>query len=190
VYHDGIPLLVELETSIEDLRDAVGGVGGKYRLEAVDERALPLVEVAHAYVVLAAGAAPPQGGGDALSRILDSVERLARANAEAIDKLTSQMGSVLEASSHLVTAADSAGISRREPPAAPAVQVLAPLTPSVEGAPAPAADASGSATFWKAFADGLAPQLPTILAGLAQLVTAKVQAGNAAPGQPGGQGGL
>jgi len=182
VYGDGVPLVIELGASVDELRHGVDGVAGKYRLDAVDHSGRLLADVPPAYIFLGGSAQPATHTADPLARVLDSVERLARTNADAMEKLTAQMGTVMEASSRIVAAADSAGVTRREPPAAPPVQVLAPYAaPQGELAPQVPADPSAAAAFWRAFADGLTPQIPMILGGLAQLFNKTPDAPAATP---------
>jgi len=148
VYCDGIPLMLPIESTAEDLRCAVGGAPGRYRLEAIDQMAESVPEAPHAFSVIAG--LPPQlqakpASDDVLQRLMECNQKLVDANVAAIEKVTQQMAhytqatsAVMEAASRVVNAADSAGVTRRELPEAPPVQVLAPYVPGpLEPAPKP-----------------------------------------------------
>jgi len=154
VWRDGAPLVCALETTVVGLRELVGDKPGLYRLDAIDEAGRAIANVPACYCSL--GDVDDAGGSerDPLTRTLDTVERLARVNAETMEKLGSQLSHLVEAAAKLVAAADSAGVTKRErePVVAELVEDLEPAPPSP----------------WVPVIESLAPHVGTLVqAGLA-----------------------
>lgn len=159
VYSHGRPLLLDLDTTVEELIERVGGKPGRYRLDAVDDAGKP-VKAVPAFAVIDRGdlaAAPQEPGSDAVGRLLTSVEQLVRTQTEAMTSLSSQLASCLQAASGLLQPPDK----RR--------------TIEVVTAPAPPAPANGFD--WESFLTSMAPALQ----GAVGLFMQKVMS---APAQP------
>ena len=112
---DGFPLTVPIETDMEGLRQAVGGVLGKYRLDAVDDQGKIVEGVEPAYVTVAKvertreleKAAKEDG---------DSVLREAmRMNTELAKSVIDRFPEMMHAAAELLRAADGAGMPARQP---------------------------------------------------------------------------
>ncbi len=158
VWRDGQPLVCALETTVVGLRELVSDKPGVYRLDAIDENGRALANVPACYCNL--GDVDDVGADtrDPLARTLDTVERLARVNAETMEKLGSQLSHLVEAAAKLVAAADGAGMTKREAAAAAVAEIVEP----VELQPSP----------WVPFVESLAPHIPTLVqAGLAWAAT-------------------
>lgn len=156
VWRDGQPLVCAIETDVETLRELVGDKPGLYRLDAVDESGRTLANVPACYCQLGDGGDDGRSD-DPLSRVLASNERLARVNAEAMEKLGAQLSSLVEAAAKLVAAADGAGVTKRE--AATVAEIVEPLP---EPQPSP----------WLPIVESLAPHVPQLVqAGVALLAT-------------------
>lgn len=119
-----------------------------YRLDAVDENGRTIADVPACYCNIG-DVDEESEAKDPLSRVLESNERLARANAEAMERLGAQLSHLVEAAAKLVAAADGAGVTKREP--APAV--VAQLVEPIEEQPSP----------WLPIVEGLAPHVPGIV---------------------------
>ena len=181
VYANGVPLFLPLSAGVQDLSEAVDGIAGKYRLDVVDECCKPIANAAAAYVML--GGQSASRDGDSLARVLDSVERLARINADAMEKLSTQLSAVVDASSRLVNAADSAGVTRRE-------LAQLPIQVGVEQAAAPPEQESKTAAALVPVIESLSPYIPNLVNGLAAWLMSKAMPGAAPPVVPSDGGGL
>jgi hypothetical protein len=115
---DGVPLVIPLDTDMEDLRRIVV-VPGKYRLDAVDEQQHVLKEVEVAYVLVPpAGPAPstvetvaPDNAPNANAVLIEAM----RQNSEIARTIVDRFPAMLEASAVLLRAADGAGLPARPP---------------------------------------------------------------------------
>ena len=171
LYANGIPLMIPIDATAEGLGEAVDGVPGKYRLEPVDGTGRVLREAVIAYAVID-GAMPASVPTDPLARVLGTVERLAKANADAMERVSGHMATLVDASSRLVAAADSAGVTRREPPAP--VQLVAPMPMELAPEEKPA---------WSAMLETVVPQvLGPLLIGVFEHFKTKFAAQPAAAG--------
>jgi hypothetical protein len=115
---DGRPLTIGIEADIDELRDAVGGVG-RYRLDPIndDGRTVDNVPAAYVQVVKAernAGEAAMQSAGARYES--DSVVREAmRLNTELARAVVDRFPEMMSAAAELLRAADGAGIPARQP---------------------------------------------------------------------------
>lgn len=159
VWRDGQPLVCALETTVIGLRELVGDKPGMYRLDAIDENGRTLANVSACYCNLGDVEDVAGGERDPLSRTLDSVERLARVNAEAMEKLGSQLSHLVEAAAKLVSAADGAGLTKRETAAVAAVAEIV----EQESHPSP----------WLPVVESLAPHIPTLVQGALAYIASK-----------------
>jgi hypothetical protein len=117
---DGRPVTVPVTASIDELRDAVGGVAGKYRLDPLNADGKLVEGVPAAYVQIVPLPPEPSGGAVAMpvpaTSEVESVLRDAiRTNGELARTVISTFPSMMEAASRLIEAADGAGIARRKP---------------------------------------------------------------------------
>jgi hypothetical protein len=111
---DGLPLTVPIECDIAMLRDAVGGVLGRYRLDPLDEHGKVIEDVPTAYVQVVLpdpetlpAASPPATGPYAV------VQESMRLNMELAKTMVDRFPDMLRASAELLRAADAAGLPRR-----------------------------------------------------------------------------
>lgn len=125
VYGDGlVPLYLDVNTTAEEFRQAVGGIAGRYRLDGVDVRGRLVEGVPPAYLVIngpaMAGGAGAGGGAycappPASSSLEYAVVEMARANAEAIKAVTDKFSGVCDSVAKVLAAADGAALPRRAP---------------------------------------------------------------------------
>jgi hypothetical protein len=112
---DGFPLTVPIDCDMEGLRQAVGGVLGKYRLDAVDEQGKICEGVEPAYVTVAkverARDADKPGKDESDSVLRDAM----RLNTELARSVVDRFPEMMHAAAELLRAADGAGLPRREP---------------------------------------------------------------------------
>jgi len=171
VYSNGIPLFLPITAGVQDLSEAVDGIAGKYRLDLVDDFCKAIPDAPAAYVVLGGSAAA--NSAEPMVRVLDCVERLARVNAEAMEKLSSQLSAIVDASSRLVNAADSAGVTRRELAVLPAAVAVETPQPEVE---------NKVVAVLSPVVAALEPYIPNLMNGLAAWLISKAMPG--APAMP------
>ena len=117
---DGRPVTVSVNASIEELRDAVGGVAGKYRLDPLNADGKLVDGVPAAYIQVV----PPVPEVSTVSLMpmpapaneVESVLRDAiRSNSELARTVISTFPAMMESAARLIEAADGAGIPRRKP---------------------------------------------------------------------------
>lgn len=140
---DGLPLTVEIDVTPLDFAAAVDQRAGKYRLDALDATKKPIPDVASAYVIVQGKTSPAEALATPppdMARAFDVIERLARTLAEALERQTSHLASLVEVSAR--AAAETARLPRRNDalPAPLVPMVVAPATPAV-AAPATASEA-------------------------------------------------
>jgi hypothetical protein len=109
---DGLPLTVPIECDIAMLRDAVCGVIGRYRLDALDDDGKRIEDVPAAYVQVVepepAPTPPPPSGPYAV------IQESMRLNAELAKAMIERFPDMLRASAELMRAANAAGLPARE----------------------------------------------------------------------------
>ncbi|MEJ7598482.1 MAG: hypothetical protein WKG01_11280 [Kofleriaceae bacterium] len=111
---DGRPLVVAIETEIDDLRAAVGALG-RYRLDPVDDDGKVIENVPAAYVQVVKPervpetAIAPRDDGDSVIR------EAMRLNTELAKSVVDRFPEMMTAAAELLRAADGAGIPARQP---------------------------------------------------------------------------
>jgi hypothetical protein len=114
---DGRPLTVPIESDMDDLRDAVGGILGRYRLDPINEDGKIIDAVPAAYIqVVKAERALEAVSGPAPRDDGDSVIREAmRLNTELAKSVIDRFPEMMQAAAELLRAADGAGLPARQP---------------------------------------------------------------------------
>ena len=114
---DGRPMVLPVETPIEEFRAQVAGVAGRYRLDPVDGNGRAVDKVPVAYLQLSeAPKAAAVAAATAASASTDAMlGEVVRANAEMVKVMAERFSSVMEAAAVLLKAADGAGLPARTP---------------------------------------------------------------------------
>jgi hypothetical protein len=117
---DGLPLFLDIEAAAEEFREAVQGIPGRYRLDAVDAHGRLVAGMPPAYLVINGGAtastsaynaAPPPAG----TPLEYALVEMARANSDAIKTMADKFGGICDSVANVMRAADGAGLPRRAP---------------------------------------------------------------------------
>lgn len=119
---DGLPLYLDVDTTSEEFREAVGSVPGRYRLDGLDVHGRIVDGVPPAYLMINSPT-PTSGGAGGLaysvppasSATEHALVEIARINGEAFKSVADKFGSMCEAMSQVVRALDAAGLPRRAP---------------------------------------------------------------------------
>jgi hypothetical protein len=113
---DGLPLVLSIDAELEDLRNEVP-VTGRYRLDLVDQNNKALADVPSGYVQVNHEATmAPSNASPSSTRPSDNiVVEAMRLNAELAKSIVDRFPLMLEASAHLLRAADGAGLPARIP---------------------------------------------------------------------------
>jgi len=113
---DGRPLTISIESTIEDLRDAVDGVVARYRLDPVDDdgKTIPDVPAAYVQVVKADRTAEP-AQSVAISESDSVIREAMRHNTELAKSVIDRFPEMMHAAAELLRAADGAGLPARQP---------------------------------------------------------------------------
>jgi hypothetical protein len=124
---DGVPLVLPIDATMEDLRAEVDEPG-RYRLDPLDERGTPIDKAPLAYVFVREPAASkntkapaPTGSSVADHIIIEAIRHnaeLARQNAEIARTVLGEFPQMMASAAQLLAAADGAGLPAR--PAVPA----------------------------------------------------------------------
>lgn len=112
---DGRPLTIGIEADVHDLRDAVGGVLGRYRLDPINDDGKTVDTVPAAYVqvvkperqVEPPALPSPQGESDGV------VREAMRLNTELAKAVVDRFPEMMTAAAELLRAADGAGLPGR-----------------------------------------------------------------------------
>ncbi|MGH9883892.1 MAG: hypothetical protein ACREBE_00065 [bacterium] len=121
---DSLPLHLDVHTTAEEFREAVGHRPGKYRLDGVDAQGNPVPGMPPVYLVINGPASVATGASTgsaysappAASTPLEyAVVELARANRDAVTSMADRFSDVCNAIANVVRAVDAAGLPRREP---------------------------------------------------------------------------
>ena len=121
---DGLPLFLDVDTTAEEFREAVGAVPGRYRLDGLDVHGRIVDGVPPAYLMIngpttASGGAGYGGAGYSVPPASSATEHalveIARINGEAFKSVADKFGNMCEALSSVVRAVDGAGLPRRAP---------------------------------------------------------------------------
>lgn len=118
---DGLPLVLQIDAELDDLRAEVN-IPGRYRLDLVDQNNKSIADVPSGYVQVHPEAAPPPSGGStASSSVLASkpsdhivIEAMRTQSAMAL-AVIERFPQMMEAAATLLRAADGAGLPAREP---------------------------------------------------------------------------
>ncbi|MBV8757177.1 MAG: hypothetical protein JO257_07885 [Deltaproteobacteria bacterium] len=112
---DGGPLVVSIEATIDELRDAVV-TAGKYRLDPVNDDGRCVEAVPPAYVQVTR---PPRTAATAVAVPAatsdDTIREAMRMNTELARSVIEKFPEMMSAAAELLRAADGAGLPRREP---------------------------------------------------------------------------
>lgn len=121
---DSLPLFLDVDTTPEEFRAAVGHIPGRYRLDGVDAHDDPVAGVPPVYLVINgptnAGASGGHSGGysaapPASSALEYALVEVARANSEAIKAMADKFSGVCDSVAKVMAAADGAALPRRAP---------------------------------------------------------------------------
>ncbi|MCX5747977.1 MAG: hypothetical protein NT062_36410 [Proteobacteria bacterium] len=114
---DGVPLIVPAEAGLEELRQVVG-TPGRYRLDAIDDRARTIEDLPASYVIVPTRELPTVVApdvrtfdGGAATLMADAM----RLNTELAKTVIERFPQMVEAAASLLRAADGAGLPAREP---------------------------------------------------------------------------
>ncbi len=108
---DGLPLLLPADADLEELRNEVEAVPGRYRLDALDANNKP-IEGASGYVMVhALGRAAAASSSHSTDIVLEAM----RMNAEMARTIIERFPAMLDSAATLLRAADGAGLPRRTP---------------------------------------------------------------------------
>jgi hypothetical protein len=112
---DGRPLTIPIESDMTDLREAVGGVVGRYRLDPINDDGKAVEGTSAAYIQVVK-AEQPEAQPSTVIRYEDDVLREAmRLNTELAKAIVDRFPEMLQASAELLRAADGAGMPSRQP---------------------------------------------------------------------------
>jgi hypothetical protein len=118
---DGLPLIIPIESDLEELRRSVDAAG-RFRLDAVDDRGRNVDEVPAAYVVVThkhddapavveVEAAAPRSPINGVDAVIGEAMRL---NTELAKSVIDRFPEMMQAAAMLLRAADGAGLPARE----------------------------------------------------------------------------
>jgi hypothetical protein len=112
---DGRPLTVPIETTIDELRDAVG-TAGKYRLDPVNDDGKCVENVPPAYVQVVRTARNAEAHVVAQATPSeDTLREAMRLNTELARSIVDKFPEMMHAAAELLRAADGAGLPARQP---------------------------------------------------------------------------
>lgn len=113
---DGRPLTISIESSMDELRDAVGGVLGRYRLDPIDDDGKTIPDVPAAYIHVVKAESPAVPVAPVVVSEGDSTLREAmRLNTELAKSVIDRFPEMMHAAAELLRAADGAGLLARKP---------------------------------------------------------------------------
>lgn len=136
---DGLPLVIPIDTGTDEFRRFVEDVGGRYRLDPLDDCQQPVPDIAAAYVQVAKGernSAPSHvtaSDGPRLDPRDELLREVIRTNADVAKTMADRFAGLMEAAAVLLKAADGAGL-----PARPGMAVVEEFDEEDEEAEAPA----------------------------------------------------
>jgi len=120
---DGLPLVLPVDSDLDDLRVEVG-TPGRYRLDPIDEANKPVPNGTPGYVFVHADVRPVEGAASSGTRSSTSpsdsiVIEAMRMNAEMARTIIDRFPQMLESAATLLRAADGAGLPARLPQMTP-----------------------------------------------------------------------
>lgn len=110
---DGCPLVVPIETDMAALREAVGGIVAKYRLDPVGENGKVIEDVPAAYVQVVKIDEPAEVAPQMPNDRYAVVKEAMRLNTELAKAMVVRFPEMLRASAELLRAAEGAGLPSR-----------------------------------------------------------------------------
>lgn len=114
----GLPLIVPMESGIDEFRQLVDNAPGKYRLDPIDDTHEVCEDSSAAYICITERKPKPATAHtkEEHSSASDSlILELVRANAEMVKTMTDRFAGVMESAATLLRAADGAGLPQRKP---------------------------------------------------------------------------
>jgi hypothetical protein len=130
---DGRPLTIPIESDIVDLREAVGGVVGRYRLDPLNDDGKQVESAPAAYIQVVKAEESAEAQAMAVHTQDDVLREAMRLNTELAKSIVDRFPEMMTAAAELLRAADGAGMPARQATVAetPAVEELAPATASI-----------------------------------------------------------
>lgn len=117
---DGLPLIIPIDSAIDEFRKVVHGVHGRYRLDPVDENHKGCEDSTAAYLQLSAEpSSAPSAEGATRSAGDDLLREIVQANSEMVKTIAEKFATVMDSAATLLRAADGAGMPSREPQVVP-----------------------------------------------------------------------
>jgi hypothetical protein len=113
---DGRPLTISIEADMNELREAVGGVLGKYRLDPISDEGKIAEGTPPAYVQVVK--TESHGGEVPAAAVSESdgvIREAMRLNTELAKSVIDRFPEMMHAAAELLRAADGAGLPAREP---------------------------------------------------------------------------
>ncbi len=117
---DGVPLVIPIESDLEELRRNVDSAG-RFRLDAVDERGRSIDDVPASYVQVASLIEPPAPPATQATSVVGHqgtngiVAEAMRLNTELAKSIIDRFPEMMAAAAELLRAADGAGLPARMP---------------------------------------------------------------------------
>ncbi len=115
---DGLPLTLAIDSDIADLREAVDGVVGRYRLDPVNDDGKH-VETAPAAYIQVVKAEQPEEPAPRVPTKDDVLREAMRLNTELARAVVDRFPEMMKAAAEVLRAADGAGMPSRRPELAP-----------------------------------------------------------------------
>jgi hypothetical protein len=112
---DGRPLTIPIESDMVDLREAVGGVLGRYRLDPINDDGKGVEGTPAAYIQVVRSEAPEAQPSAPIRHEDDVIREVMRLNTELAKSIVDRFPEMLQASAELLRAADGAGMPSRHP---------------------------------------------------------------------------
>ncbi len=115
---DGRPLTIPIESDIVDLREAVGGLVGRYRLDPINDDGKQVESAPAAYIQVVKSEQPTEAQAMVVRTEDDVVCEAMRLNTELAKAIVDRFPEMLQAAAELLRAADGAGMPARQTPVA------------------------------------------------------------------------
>lgn len=115
---DGRPLTIPIESDIVDLREAVGGVVGRYRLDPLNDDGKKVESAPAAYIQVVKSEQPAEAQSMVVRTEDDVVREAMRLNTELAKAIVDRFSEMLQAAAELLRAAEGAGMPARQTPVA------------------------------------------------------------------------
>jgi hypothetical protein len=124
---DGRPLTIPIESDIVDLREAVGGIVGRYRLDPLNDDGKQVESAPAAYIQVVKAEQPAESQAMVVHTEDDVVREAMRPNTELAKAIVERFPEMMQAAAELLRAADGAGMPSRQPTVAETVVEDPPL---------------------------------------------------------------